>query len=422
MTHPRLPSAATCLVCGTDVNQRLSLGTQPLANALLAAPSDPYQKFPLGLASCPACTHGQLTHFIDPELLFTDYLYASGTSGTLRAFFGWFSEALAQALPAGASVVELASNDGSLLDKLRDNGLDPTGIDPAGNLCEVARKKGHDVMEGFFPEVRPARPANAVVAMNVAAHTPNLRSFMSGVAEILAPDGVAIIQTSQALMLGNGEFDTVYHEHYSFFTVASMARLAELSGLYLEQVRLVSVHGTSFLFFLRRSDYAGPEFAFNGDDRFAVDWPDPSPAFLSREFGGTVADATYTHFASDAEKLMADVRELVASHRAAGRRVGLVGIAAKALTFMKAAGIEPDACFDEADLKIGRYVPGAENPIRPLTDVSALDGQWLLLIGAWNFADELARKIRTLKPTADLRIVAHLPSIREIAATEAAIL
>lgn len=407
--------ATACLVCEGPIVPILDLGTQPLANALVESAGAPYAEYPLGLEWCPSCTHAQLSHFLDPSILFEDYLYASGTSGTLRAYFDWFSAALARSVPKDASILELASNDGSLLDSLRAQGFAPVGVDPARNLCDIARAKGHPVLEGFFPDVRPDKPADVIIAMNVAAHTPHLRKFMAGVAASLAPDGVAIIQTSQALMIGNGEFDTIYHEHFSFYTVASMARLAELSGLCLEAVQLAAIHGTSFLFFLRPAASKAPAFVFEGEARFALPWPDPAPAFLDCAFGGAEAKATYDRFADAARGLMRDVADRIAAHRAAGRQIGLIGVAAKALTFIRAAGLAPDAFFDEADLKIGRFVPGAKTAIRPLHDVATLSGEWVLLIGAWNFADELSAKMARMRdgPAPGIRILVHLPKLRE---------
>lgn len=405
----------TCIVCGEAVEPILDLGEQPLANALIARKDEAFVRHPLGLARCPNCAHGQLTHFVDPEVLFRDYLYASGTSGTLRAFFEGFARSLKSVAPTDAAVLEIASNDGSLLNALAAEGYKPWGVDPARNLCEVARAAGHEILEGFFPDVRPERLADVIIAMNVAAHTPDPLTFMKGVADSLAPTGVAIIQTSQAFMLGNGEFDTIYHEHFSFYTVASMAALAERAGLKLEQTHLVSVHGTSFLFFLRKADYAGPEAPFAPDPDFAVDWPAARPEFLERDFGGAAADQRYARFAGDARRLMDEVSARVETLRGEGRRLGVIGVAAKALTFVHAAGLEPDAFFDEAPLKIGRYVPGAKAPIRPLTDLAGIDGPWTLLIGAWNFADELSAKIEALSAghAPDFRFIVHLPTLRE---------
>lgn len=413
--HDPVRSATECLICASQVVPILDLGSQPLANALVETADAAYTEYPLGLEWCPSCTHAQLSHFLDPSILFEDYLYASGTSGTLRAYFDWFSTALSRSVPRDAKVLELASNDGSLLDSLRAQGFSPVGIDPAHNLCNIARAKGHSVLEGFFPDIRPDAPADVIIAMNVAAHTPYLSMFMAGVAQSLAPDGVAIIQTSQALMIGNGEFDTIYHEHFSFYTVASMSRLAELSGLRLESVQLAGIHGTSFLFFLRSSVSKVPAFVFEGEAKFSVQWPDPTPPFLNRGFGGAEAEATYSAFANAARSLMKDVAGRIETHRAAGRKIGLVGVAAKALTFIHAAGIVPDAFFDEAELKVGRFVPGTQTAIRALSDVKTLEGEWVLLIGAWNFADELSAKMVRMRGehATGIHILVHLPKLRE---------
>ena len=275
----------------------------------------------------------------------------------------------------GARVLEIASNDGSHLSCLAARGFDAMGIDPARNLNDIAAAAGHKVLTGFFPDVRPDGRFDVVVAMNVAAHTPTPLRFLAGVADVLAPGGVAIVQTSQALMLGNGEFDTVYHEHYSFFTVASMRALAARAGLRLEQVQLVAIHGTSLLLFLRRADETGPAIAFKGEDAFAVAWPDPQPAFLSPTFGGAEAEAAYAEFAAKARASMAAVAARIAAHKAQGRQIALVGVAAKALTFIRAAGIAPDLYLDEAPLKIGRFVPGASVPIAPLASIAEPDAR-----------------------------------------------
>ncbi|HML30417.1 MAG TPA: methyltransferase domain-containing protein, partial [Hyphomicrobium sp.] len=244
----------TCIVCGSDVTPLLDLDVQPPANLLLAHPGDAYEAFPLGFANCPSCTHGQLTHFVDPAKLFKHYLYASGTSGTLKAYFEWFSDTLRRASRPGARILDIASNDGSLLGILESRGFEAIGVDPAENLNQVAIAAGRKVVTGFFPAARPEGLFDIIVAMNVAAHTPDSSTFMKGVRECLA--------TSQALMIANGEFDTVYHEHYSFYTVASMARLAEKNGLRVEASKLTSVHGTSLLSFLRRDDDEVAPFAF----------------------------------------------------------------------------------------------------------------------------------------------------------------
>jgi len=404
----------TCIVCDAQTRPLLDLDRQPLANMLLGDAAQPSRTYPLGLAVCPCCTHGQLTHFLGPDALFRDYLYASGTSGTLKSYFRWFAASLRHCVRPGARVLEIASNDGTLLTCLAGEGFDVTGVDPAGNLNQLAAAAGRKVLTGFFPATRPEGRFDVVIAMNVAAHTPTPLRFLEGVAGALAPGGAAIIQTSQALMIGNGEFDTVYHEHYSFYTVASMRTLAARAGLRVEDVRLVSVHGISLLFILRRTDETGPAISFAGDAAFAVAWPDPEPAFLSPHFGGTQADAAYAAFAAKAKRSMSEVAARVAQHKAQGRQVALVGVAAKALTFIRAAGIVPDIYLDEAALKIGRLVPGATTPIAALSTIATDTRDTVFLIGAWNFADELIRKIRSFNPPFDSTFLIHFPQLREV--------
>lgn len=403
-----------CVVCGGAVTPILDFDEQPLANALLHDAREPFQAFPLGFAFCPHCTHGQLTHFVDRDRLFRTYLYASGTSQTLRNFFEWFAAALGRSVSRGARVLEIASNDGSLLSCLAGQGFDAIGIDPAANLNRIAAAAGHKILTGFFPEIAPEGNFDVVVAMNVAAHTPMPLHFMKGVARLLGPGSIAIIQTSQALMIGNGEFDTIYHEHYSFYTVASMATLATRAGLQLESACLVSVHGVSLLFFLRRADEAASgRFLFHGGAPFAVEGPAREPAFLSESFGGTSAREIYAEFSAKAQALMTKLAREARRHQAEGRQIALVGVAAKAMTLIRAAGISPDLYLDEAPLKIGRYVPGASVAIAPLSSITKLTKDTVFFIGAWNFADELIRKIKSYKLEFDVRFLIPFPEMRE---------
>jgi SAM-dependent methyltransferase len=403
----------SCIVCGGDVVPLLDLEVQAPANLLLADPGDAHEAFPLGFANCPACTHGQLTHFVDPAKLFKHYLYASGTSGTLKAYFQWFADTL-RAAEGGARVLEIASNDGSLLGILENRGFDAVGVDPAENLNRIASAAGRKVVTGFFPSTRPEGLFDIIIAMNVAAHTPHPASFMQGVRECLAPGGIAIIQTSQALMIANGEFDTVYHEHYSFYTVASMARLAQNAGLRVEASRLTSVHGTSLLSFMRRAEDDVPPFAFKESPPFSVAWPSPTPPSLAQALAGSDAGDAYAKFAGGAKKAMQSAADAVARHQALGRRIALVGVAAKALTFIRAAGITPDLYLDEAPLKVGLTIPGTSQPIEPLQKAREIAGDTTFLIGAWNFADELMQKIKDLSGRTSPKFVLYFPKLVEI--------
>lgn len=420
MSATEISETKSCIVCGIDVIPSLDLGRQPFANALLDARDAPYVDYPLAFAQCPNCAHGQLTHFADPSDIFVDYLYASGTSQTLKDFFTWFAGRVTASLGTDVAVLELASNDGSLLDAFRAAGLDPMGIDPARNLCEEAEAKGHRVKCGFFPDVKPDGLVDLIVAMNVTAHTPNPRAFVQGMSDVLSPGGMAVIQTSQANMIANGEFDTIYHEHYSFFSAPSMKALAESAGLTLERIELVSVHGTSFLFTLRKPGGSPKviDFADTAEGTFFVPMPDPLPDLFQQDCPPDVAAAAFDTFVKEARAKMVTTADLLRSHTDQGKTLGLVGVAAKALTFVKAAGIDPHYYFDEAPLKVGRFVPGAPTAIQRLAAMADMDEDLVLLIGAWNFADELTRKMREIVKGTPmehrLTLIVHQPDLREL--------
>jgi SAM-dependent methyltransferase len=397
-----------CLVCNSDdLHPVLDLGRQPLANYLLERPDDPFGSYPLGLMCCADCSHGQLSHFASPEDLFRHYLYASGTSGSLGKYFDWFCDETVRMFPAGSDILEIACNDGSLLARLQSGGFNLLGVDPASNLTVEARARGLEVIDEFWPcpDALGGRKFDLIVGMNVAAHNPDPYAFMTGVAAALKANGVCVIQTSQANMLANGEFDTIYHEHFSFFTPNSMAVLARRAGLELRAIELVDVHGVSFAFVLAKPDC-------RRDVSTYLTTPPYGLRRLPLPAGNSCPVSQYEAFGKAARERMARVSEICAGHRAAGRDICFVGAAAKAITFLHAAGIKPDYVYDEAPLKIGRYIPGVGAPILPLTEVVAARDP-LIVMAAWNFREELTAKVRRLTPGARPRFLVYFPQVEE---------
>jgi SAM-dependent methyltransferase len=409
-------AASRCLACDhAGLALALDLGTQTLANDYLPQPCDSAPRYPLALNHCPACGHGQLSHFVSPERLFGHYLYASGTSQTLLRYFDWFAQACRSVAAEGSRVLEIASNDGSLLQALKAVGFDVLGIDPARNLAHAAQQRGLPTLCDFWPsdQIAPDARFDLVVGQNVLAHTPTPHAFLQVVQRHLSRAGLCLIQTSQAQMLDNGEFDTIYHEHHSFFTPRSMAVLAQRSGLALRAVHQVAIHGNSWLFVLSHpgapvatnGSWDTPPFgmgALSATDLLVLQGPAPDGATLAQP---------YAEFRARALARIHAVQVQIAQHQAHGRRICFVGAAAKAVVFMQAAGIVPDAILDEAPLKIGQYIPGMPMPVQAFTDVVDMKGACLFVIAAWNFRAEIEAKIRRLRPSGEDVFLSYFPQV-----------
>lgn len=404
-----------CLCCASpDLTPILQLGTQPLANSYydsahlaLSAP-----RYPLALNVCRNCRHCQLGFCVDRKVLFDHYTYVSGTSQTLQAYFAWFATQLASALPPGTRVLELAANDGSLIAQLQSRGLVCQGLDPAANIVAAARSCGLPVAQGYWPQDEGVVQGqfDAIIAMNVVAHVDDPHAFLAACAKRLAPGGVVLVQPSQARMIPNGEFDTCYHEHVSFFNAQSMAELARRSGLRLLGSPMARIHGDSPIHILAHPDtttHAALD-AF-GQGSFAI--AESLPRYEQQ--AGLYGPVAYEKFAARAASTLDGLSQQVAAQRAAGRRIVFVGAAAKAMVVLHASGIEPDLILDEAPQKIGRFPAGISVPVSALQACSGLDRPACFILSAWNFRDELARKIKSQAPPAGSVYFTYFPHLHE---------
>jgi len=222
-------------VCGSRrLSLILDLGISPLANRFLRSEqlNQDEPTFPLDVFVCADCSLVQLLEVVDPELLFRDYVYVSGTSETMRAHFARFAEALIQrfAFPPDALVVEVASNDGTFLGNFAGRGLRLIGVEPAVNIAEIARRRGIESITEFFSEDVAERlraehgPAACVLATNVFAHLDDVNGFVRGLDRLLDAEGIFVLENSYVRdMLEQLEFDSVYHEHLSYFSVAAVS-------------------------------------------------------------------------------------------------------------------------------------------------------------------------------------------------------
>ncbi|MEP7347719.1 MAG: class I SAM-dependent methyltransferase, partial [Gemmatimonadaceae bacterium] len=246
-----------CRACGTAaLRPFLSLGPQPLANAFLRRPEEFAEErfFPLDVYFCQTCSLVQLADVIDPEVLFGHYIYVTGTSETIAAHNVGYAQAVVDELTLGPAdlVVELASNDGSLLTSFAGHGVRTLGVEPARNIAEMARARGIDTINRFFNgrmahEVRSTYgPASAVIGNNVLAHVDDTQDFLAGARTLISDRGRVIVEVPYAKdMLDRREYDTIYHEHLCYFSVTALARLGAEVGLGVVRVDRVPVHGGS---------------------------------------------------------------------------------------------------------------------------------------------------------------------------------
>lgn len=383
-------TSLACRGCGDGgIEVVLDLGEMPLANGLLSEDEldKPEPRYPLALAFCSRCYLAQITHTVAPETLFREYAYFSSVSEQMVEHARRIADRMIAQLDLNARslVVELASNDGYLLQRYVARGIPVLGIDPARNIADAATARGIPTIAEFFgTEVaedlkRSGREADVVHANNVLAHVPDLHGFIAGIASILKPSSVAVIETPYVRdLVERLEFDTIYHEHVFYYSLSSLVRVLGDHGLAVVDVERIPIHGGSLRVFVVRGGTTLP-----------------SPAvmtLLSEEtaLGITTVDY-FNHFAARVQGLGGDLRAVLADLKAAGKAIAAYGAAAKGAVLLNAFDIGAetiDFVADRSPHKQNHYMPGVHIPIKPAEYlVEAMPHACLLL--AWNFADEI---------------------------------
>jgi len=394
--NEEVSSSNVCIACGSDsLKNVINLGNQAPANNLLENKEDKdYKIYPLGLKGCLECGHGQLSYFVDPEELFSNYTYVSSTSETMKAHMAKLANFVLNLKGKEAAVLEIGSNDGLFLKSMKDIGLTNfCGVDPAENIASQANEDDLTTIIGFWPEAGQEFSSlsfDIVIGQNVFAHTSKPLESLLEVKRVLSASGYAIFQTSQADMVANGELDTIYHEHCSFFVESSMSALAQRAGLQLAYTHYVDIHGASSLYILTH-DYTEPdnlsiELSAIASGLVGVEPKNNKEARLRKH--RTKKD--WDTFHKIATIKSAGALTVAESWMEDGYRIVAVGAAAKAITFLRASGLPVDAFLDESDLKIGKWIPGLDVQI---TDFKSIEENDAYIIGAWNFAREIAMKL-----------------------------
>ncbi|HEY4002005.1 MAG TPA: class I SAM-dependent methyltransferase [Candidatus Xenobia bacterium] len=392
-THSSVHSVerSACAACGaTHLFPFLDLGDMPPANALLKRPDQEENSFPLGLVSCQECHLIQLTHLVPSELLFKGYVYFSSISQTMAAHFAEMAgEIEDRFVPENGLVVEIGSNDGILLHNLVGHPVRILGVDPAETAAAAARERGVPTVVDFFNTAVAQRirdehgPASAILGNNVLAHIPNLQETIRACAVLAADDGVLVFEFPYVVdFLLQGEFDTVYHEHFYYLGLGPLERLLRQHGFRIFEARRMSVHGGSIRVFASRRTSPRTEHHQVGE-----------LGELERSLELANPDRLKA-FGQHAEKVRSELNAMVDDLRQQGKRV--VGYTAPAkgnvlLNYCKLGPDRIDYLADATPAKQGLYSPGMHIPIQSPEHFQQDRPDYAVLL-AWNHQAEVMRR------------------------------
>ena len=385
-----------CRHCAADLTLPLvDLGTAPPSNAYLTQETlqRPERRFPLRVLVCERCWLVQTEDFADAHELFdADYAYFSGVSTSWLAHAErYVGEMVARfGLDAGSRVVEVAANDGYLLQYVKARGIACTGVEPTASTAAAARAKGIEIVQDFFGRrlaadmVSRGLQADLMAANNVLAHVPDINDFAAGFATLLKPRGVATFEFPHLLrLMADAQFDTIYHEHFSYLSLTAVQRVFEAAGLQVFDVQELTTHGGSLRVFAQRVDTALHPVA-------------PAVgAMLQREIDAGVRTAAYYQgLQPRAERIRDDLLRFLHEAKRAGRSVVAYGAAAKGNTLLNFAGLGNDLIRCVVDLnpaKQGKFMPGSRIPIvgRETLDRERPD---YLLVLPWNILHEVRQQ------------------------------
>jgi SAM-dependent methyltransferase len=390
-----------CRHCGSQLDLSfLELGSAPPSNAYLALEklNTPETWYPLRLLVCQSCWLVQTEDYAGREALFSDdYAYFSSYSTSWLAHAKRYVENMTTRfdLDTYSRVVEVAANDGYLLQYLHAVGIPNYGIEPTASTAAAARDKGIEIIEHFFgielaKELAvTGKQADLIAANNVLAHVPDINDFVAGFARLLKPQGVATFEFPHLLnMVRENQFDTAYHEHYSYLSLTAVEQIFDSNGLNIFDVEQLPTHGGSLRVYAQRTD-TGKQEAGKAVTKL-----------LSEETAAGIKSAEfYQSFQSRAEQVKDDLLAFLIDAKRNGLKVGAYGAAAKGNTLLNFAGVRSDLLPYVVDLnpaKEGQYMPGSRIPIVTEQHLKEDQPDYILIL-PWNLRKEIMAQLNYIK-------------------------
>lgn len=386
-----------CRFCGEDLNKTfINLGAQPLSNSYVSDEKQPENIYPLHVWVCGNCKLVQLEEYETPEEIFSEYSYFSSYSDSWLKHAKEYTDYMVERFGFNdkSHVVEIASNDGYLLQYFIEKGIPVLGIEPAKNVAAVAEQKGVTTLSEFFgvalaKKLAKKQKADLLLGNNVLAHVPDINDFVEGMHVLLADDGIITMEFPHLLQLiANNEFDTIYHEHFSYLSFSVVNQIFAVHGLKIFDVEDLETHGGSLRIFA----------CHNNLNKYGIS--KSVAEMLRREETACLLDMTaYTHFEKRVQQTKRDLLSLLIQLKNAGKNIVAYGAAAKGNTLLNYCGIGTDFInyvVDKNPNKQGVFLPGSRIPVLAPDIIKQTKPDYVLVL-PWNLKSEITEQLNYIK-------------------------